>query len=101
MKAIIKSLYQNSINKKVKELIFNAFSKYYNIRISAGFNPNTPASVLEYLSNDQNDWIRCYVAENINTPVSILKKLSNDKNENVRYFVASNLNWIESRNKNI
>ncbi len=74
MKQIIKSLYQNSRNKEVIELIFNAFNK---------------------------DWEVCnYVAKNTRTPASILEKLSKDENENVCLQAIENLNYKKSRNKN-
>ncbi len=91
MKAILKSLYQYSRNKKVKELIFNVFNKDYLVRSYAARNKNTPVSILEKLSNDENVYVRSSVAKNIKTPISILEKLSNDEHYYVRYYAKENL----------
>lgn len=88
MKAIIKSLYQNSINKKVKSLILNAFSEDHNIRSYVGFNSNTPISVLEFLSNDESWIVREWTACNVIIPIHILEKLSKDKDYRVRSKIA-------------
>ncbi len=95
MKAVLKSLYQNSRNKEIKNLIFNAFNKDHNIRNFAAYNINTPISILEKLSNDKDYSVRGYVAENINTPIPTLEKLSKDENGWVRHYVFINLNWTK------
>ena len=93
MKAILKSLYQNSRNEYIKELIFNTFHKNENIRASVASNSNTPVSVLEYLSKDKiSSYVRYWVAKNPRTPIYILEKLSNDEYENVRENADNNLN---------
>ena len=90
MKAILKSLYQNSRNKKILKLIFDAFNKDYYIREAVAQNQRTPISILEKLSNDKKSFVRVSVARNPNTPDYILEKLSNDESKYVRSFVAKN-----------
>ena len=90
MKLIIKSLYQNSRNKYIKELILDSFNKDRNIRISVAENPNTPAYVLEKLSKDEYYNVRYAVVENLSTPEYILEVLSKDENDWVREAVARN-----------
>ncbi len=81
MKLIIKSLYQNSRNKYIKELILDSFNKDCNIRFSVAQNSITSTSILEYLSKDENDWVREAVARNSKTPIPVLEFLSKDENK--------------------
>jgi len=53
-------------------------------------DPDTPADVLEKLSNDSDKDVRLWVAWNPSTPISILEKLANDPNVSVRRSVAQN-----------
>jgi len=55
-------------------------------------NDNTPAEILEKLSNDDNRAVRSSVANNPNTPVEVLKKLADDNFWGVRDRVANNPN---------
>ena len=97
MKSILKTLYQNSRNKRIRELIFKALNKNENIRYFAAHNISTPVSILDRLSGDQDYSVRSYVAENPKTPIHILEKLSKDKNINVREALIYNQNWIKSK----
>ena len=97
MKSILKSLYQYSRNKEIKDLIFGAFNKDYEVRASVALNPSTPASILEKLSNDEDYFVRMYVAKNKNTPKSTLEKLSNDEDYFVRYWTSKNPNFIDKK----
>jgi len=45
------------------------------------------------LSEDEDDVVRCEVAENPNTPIDILKKLAKDENYYVRYEAVHNPNY--------
>ena len=92
MKPILKSLYQNSRNKEIKDLIFDAFNKDYIMRFYVAENPKTLIHVLEYLSKDENIGVRCYVAGNSSTPISILEKLSIYEQNSVRKYVTLNQN---------
>ena len=62
MKSIIKSLYQYSMNKEIKELIFKSFNKDSYVRSFAAYSQNTPISVLEKLSEDEDYSIRKIIA---------------------------------------
>ena len=94
MKAILKSLYQNSRNEKIKKLIFDAFNKNNNVRYFVTLNRKTPIPIIERLSKDEDYDIRVSVAKNPNTPVSILNKLSKDKDYYVRDYVYKNPRWL-------
>ena len=48
-------------------------------------NPNTPTVVLAKLADDENEFVRFYVAESQNTSTETLEKLANDEIEDVRY----------------
>lgn len=100
MKSILKSLYQNIRNQYIKDLIFNTFNKHWIARCSVARNPNTPISVLEFLSNDKNFYVRTNVAINPSTSISILNKLSKDKDYYVCSSVVENLKYKKLRNKN-
>ena len=53
------------------------------VREAVAGNKNTPVSVLEELSKDE-DIVRINVARNKNTPVNVLEELSKDPDEDVR-----------------
>lgn len=91
MKLILKSLYQNSKNIEFKKLVFDAFNKSVYTRELVTQNINTPASILEFLSNDKNRNVRYYIALNPNTPIHVLKKLSNDENKHISKIAFINL----------
>ena len=97
MKSILKSLYQYSRNKEIKDLIFGAFNKDYGIRQQVADNQNAPKYILEKLSNDEDYFVRMYVAKNKNTPKSTLEKLSNDEDYFVRYWTSKNPNFIDKK----
>jgi len=59
-----------------------------HVRNRVAGNPNTPASVLEKLAGDET--VRWIVAENSSTPASVLEKLSEDEDEDVRREIAGN-----------
>jgi len=58
-------------------------------RVVAG-NPNTPAKVLDRLSQDPFSIIRRHVAGNPRTPKDILRRLAMDQDLDVRLAVAEN-----------
>ena len=90
MKQILKSLYQNSRNKYIKELILDSFNKNHHVRFSVAKNIDAPVSILEYLSKDKDWQVRYSVAENLSTPEYILEVLSKDENHHVREAAARN-----------
>ena len=55
-------------------------------------NPNTPVDILKRLADDENEYVRKYLARNPNTPTDILNKLANDKNESVKKTAKETLN---------
>ena len=94
MKPILKYLYQNSKNEKIKQIIIDSFNKNKYVRASVASNSNTPVSVLEYLSKDKiSSYVRYLVAKNQNTSIHVLEKLSNDENYCIRNSVSENPNW--------
>ena len=88
MKSLLKSLYQYSKNKEIKELILDTFNKSWIIRSSVAQNTSTPISILEFLSNDKEPVVRAHIARNPNTPFYILNKLRNDKDHFVHINVV-------------
>lgn len=50
--------------------------------------PNVSASILEVLSNSDDNYVRQRVAEHKKTPAHIIARLSNDKQQSVRVAVA-------------
>ena len=62
-----------------------------DLRKERAKNSTSPAE-LEKLAEDEDEYVRRYVAENANTPVSVLEKLAEDENEDVRKAVATNAN---------
>ena len=58
-------------------------------------DPNTPATALEKLAEDEVFWVRYWVAKNPNTPATALEKLADDDDYSVRYRVARHPNTPE------
>ena len=59
--------------------------------ISLAVNPNTPASVLKKLAEEEGEDVRRAVATNPNSPVATLKKLARDEDEGVRLSAVESL----------
>lgn len=67
-----------------RKIIFLALSNSTSNRIEVAQQPNTPAELLCYLSNDEEWNVRESVARNINTSRCVVHKLTKDKSRLVR-----------------
>lgn len=59
-------------------------------------HPQTSASMLAFLSQDQDDGVRLRVAQNKNVPISVLNKLASDRTASVRAAVCDHPNTPEA-----
>ena len=84
------SLVKNSKDPKVLAQLANDDDPY--VRAYVAENSNTPADVLVQLANDEKWVVRKTVAANRNTPVDILEQLANDDDPDVRIHIAGNPN---------
>src|SRR5207237_932443 len=66
--------------------------EYRQIRRIIAGNPNTPPSVLSYLSKDSDPDVHTPIAENPNSPLGTLERLARCKSAKVRAAVAENVN---------
>lgn len=97
MKPIIKEVYKNSrfYSNAIIKLIFDSFSSYYYTRELTARDRNTPASVLSYLSEDEDYWVLVSVARNTNTPISVLKNLYKYQDACIRATVRQNPAYVK------
>lgn len=75
---------------KLRRLRVLAGSENPKIRESAASNYHTPTDVLEELSRDADEGVRCCVARNEYTPCDILRSMADDSSATVRGWVAVN-----------
>ena len=76
---------ENSWIKALNQMIHDYWFKYYML-----FNRSVPLRCLEILSEDQDEDIRCRVADREDLTPELIEKLSNDHSGRVRSYLASN-----------
>ncbi len=64
----------------------------YLFRLDLAGKPSTPSEELTLLANDENSYVRRWVADNPNTPPETLTLLASDEDSVVRRIVAENPN---------
>ena len=67
-------------------------SDYSSAMAAVADNPKTPIDVLDYLSNNEDAYVRAWVAKNPNTPMATLKKLLSDESYYVQDYLGKNPN---------